>query len=148
MIVEQISVFVENKKDRLLAISEILAKNDIDISALSLADTDEYGVLRMIVSNPHKAKQVLLENGIIGKVTDALAVAIDDKPGGYYDALSILSKNHIEIKYMYACVSHEKGKALMILSVDDLVKANKIISEEKQGNVNPSTIYRLATKDE
>ena len=148
MIVEQISVFVENKKDRLLAISEILAKNDIDISALSLADTDEYGVLRMIVSNPHKAKKVLLDNGIIGKVTNTLAVAIDDRPGGFHEALTILSKNDIEIKYMYACVSHEKGKALMVLSVDDPLKANQLIAEEKQGDVNPSDIYRLTTKSE
>ena len=95
-----------------------------------------------------RAKEVLLQNGIIGKVTDTLAIAIEDKPGGFYEALELLSKNDIEIRYMYASLSHEKGKALMILSVDDLVKANKLISEEKQGNVNPSTIYRLTTKDE
>ena len=70
MIVEQISVFIENKEGRLSEIASVLAENEIDISALSLADTDEYGVLRMIVSDPYKAKEVLNEHGVIGKVTD------------------------------------------------------------------------------
>ncbi|MBO5926832.1 MAG: acetolactate synthase [Clostridia bacterium] len=148
MIVEQISVFVENKKGKLQDIAEVLACNDIDISALSLADTEDYGILRMIVSDPHKAKKVLLEKGIMGKVTDTLAVAIDDRPGGFNKALKILTDNHIEIKYMYACVSHEKGKALMILSVDDPIKANEIVCENEAGDINPSNIYRINKKPE
>ncbi len=143
MKVEQISIFVENKTGRLLAISEILAKNNIDISALSLADTEDYGVLRMIVSDPHKAKEALNEAGIICKVTEVLAVAIDDVPGGFYNSLKILSENHVDVKYMYACVSHEKGKALMILSVDDIDKAYNLVKENSKIDVNPSDIYRL-----
>ncbi len=143
MKVEQISIFVENKTGRLLAISEILAKNNIDISALSLADTEEYGVLRMIVSDPHKAKVVLNEAGIICKVTEVLAVAIDDVPGGFYNALKTLSENGVDVKYMYALVSHEKGKAIMILSVDDIDRAYNLVKENKQVDVNPSDIYRL-----
>ena len=142
MIVEQISVFIENKEGRLSAIADILAQNGIDISALSLADTDEYGVLRMIVSDPHKAKMVLSENGIIGKVTDVLAVAIPDCPGGFASSLKLLTSAGISVKYMYACVAHEKGKALMVLSVDDIEKAEKIISENAN-EVSPDTIYRL-----
>ena len=92
MIVKQISIFVENKMGRLLAISEVLAKNDIDISALSLADTEDYGVLRLIVSDPNKAKEVLNESGVICKINDVLAVAIDDRPGGFNDALKIICK--------------------------------------------------------
>ena len=143
MLVEQISVFIENKTGRLSEIADVLAANNIDISALSLADTDEYGVLRMIVNNPHKAKQVLAEHGVIGKVTNVLAVAIDDRPGGFAEALKVLTNEGVEVKYMYACISHEKGKALMILSVDDPVKANDIISETEKGNVDPTSIYRI-----
>lgn len=146
MIVEQISVFIENKEGRLLSIAEILSKNEIDISALSLADTDEYGVLRMIVSDPHRAKKVLNEAGIICKVTDVLAVAIEDTPGGFYKSLKNLTDDGISIKYMYACVSHEKGNALMILSVDNLAKAEEIISKDSSKKVNPSEIYRLSEK--
>lgn len=143
MLVEQISVFIENKKGRLSEIAEVLANNNIDISALSLADTDEYGVLRMIVTDPHKAKQVLAEHGVIGKVTTVLAVAIEDRPGGFCEALSVLTDNHVEIKYMYACVSHEKGKALMILSVEDPLQAEEIITKSHENITNPSSIYRI-----
>lgn len=143
MLVKQISVFIENKKGRLVEIADILAKNEIDISALSLADTDEYGVLRMIVSDPHKAKEVLLETGVVGKVTEALAVAIDDRPGGFAEALHILTDNEIEIKYMYACISHHIGKAIMILSVDDPAAADALIASTKSGDVSPAEIYRM-----
>ena len=112
-------MFLENKPGRLSEAAEVLAKNGIDISALSLADTDEYGVLRMIVSDPDKAKNALSESGVICKVTDALVVAIDDRPGGFSESLRILTDNGIEVKYMYACVSREQGKAIMVLSVAD-----------------------------
>ena len=140
MLVKQISVFIENKKGRLVEIADVLAKNEIDISALSLADTDEYGVLRMIVSNPHKAKEVLLETGVVGKVTETLAVAIDDRPGGFAEALHILTDNEIEIKYMYACISHNTGKAIMILSVDDPAAADALIASTNSGDVSPAEI--------
>jgi hypothetical protein len=146
MIVKQISIFVENKMGRLLAISEVLAKNDIDISALSLADTEDYGVLRLIVSDPNKAKAVLNESGVICKINDVLAVALEDRPGGFNDALKILSENGVDVKYMYASLSHEKGKAIMILRVDDVEKANKLIVDNVKDFVNPSKIYRLGTK--
>ncbi len=142
MIVKQISAFIENRKGRLTEIADILSENNIDISALSLADAAEYGVLRMIVSDSEKAKKVLGEMGIIAKITNALAVAIDDVPGGFANALRILTDNGIEIKYMYACVSHEKGKALMILSVDDTDKAEQLIATQTDA-VSPSSIYRI-----
>lgn len=143
MLVEQISVFIENKKGRLHEIAEVLAQNNIDISALSLADTDEYGVLRMIVTDPHKAKKTLADHGVIGKVTTVLAVGIEDRPGGFYEALTMLTDNGVEIKYMYACVSHEKGKALMVLSVENPEEVEKMIAQSKDGITNPSTIYRI-----
>lgn len=143
MLVKQISVFLENKSGRLSEAAEVLAKNGIDISALSLADTDEYGVLRMIVSDPDKAKNALSESGVICKVTDALVVAIDDRPGGFSESLRILTDNGIEVKYMYACVSREQGKAIMVLSVADPAKADELIRNTASGNVDPTLIYRI-----
>lgn len=143
MLVKQISVFLENKPGRLSEAAEVLAKNGIDISALSLADTDEYGVLRMIVSDPDKAKKALGESGVICKVTDALVVAIDDRPGGFSESLRILTDNGIEVKYMYACVSREQGKAIMVLSVADPAKADELIRNTASGNVDPTLIYRI-----
>ena len=143
MLVKQISVFLENKPGRLSEAAEVLAKNGIDISALSLADTDEYGVLRMIVSDPDKAKNALGESGVICKVTDALVVAIDDRRGGFSESLRILTDNGIEVKYMYACVSREQGKAIMVLSVADPAKADELIRNTASGNVDPTLIYRI-----
>lgn len=143
MLVKQISVFLENKPGRLSEAAEVLANNGIDISALSLADTDEYGVLRMIVSDPDKAKNALGESGVICKVTDALVVAIDDRPGGFSESLRILTDNGIEVKYMYACVSREQGKAIMVLSVADPAKADELIRNTASGNVDPTLIYRI-----
>ena len=143
MLVKQISVFLENMPGRLSEAAEVLAKNGIDISALSLADTDEYGVLRMIVSDPDKAKNALGESGVICKVTDALVVAIDDRPGGFSESLRILTDNGIEVKYMYACVSREQGKAIMVLSVADPAKADELIRNTASGNVDPTLIYRI-----
>lgn len=143
MLVKQISVFLENKPGRLSEAAEVLAKSGIDISALSLADTDEYGVLRMIVSDPDKAKNALGESGVICKVTDALVVAIDDRPGGFSESLRILTDNGIEVKYMYACVSREQGKAIMVLSVADPAKADELIRNTASGNVDPTLIYRI-----
>ncbi|MBQ9782689.1 MAG: acetolactate synthase [Clostridia bacterium] len=146
MIVEQISVFVENKEGRLLEIAQVLAQNNIDISALSLADTEEYGVLRMIVNNPYKAKDVLKTHGVVCKVTDVLAVVMSDKPGGFSQALKQISESGISIKYMYACTSQQSGKAIMILSVSDLQKAEEIVKEGKADMEEPSDIYRIAKK--
>lgn len=143
MLVKQISVFLENKPGRLSEAAEVLAKNGIDISALSLADTDEYGVLRMIVSDPDKAKNALSESGVICKVTDALVVAIDDRPGGFSESLRILTDNGIEVKYMYACVSRDQGKAIMVLSVADPAKADELIRNTESSNVDPTLIYRI-----
>lgn len=142
MLVKQVSAFIENKAGRLGEIADTLAKADIDISALSLADTTDYGIVRMILSDPEKAVLSLRESGVVCKITETLAVAIDDRPGGFSEALKVLTDGGVEIKYMYACISHEKGKALMILSVDDPKKAEEMISVTDAGKVNPSEIYR------
>ncbi len=118
MLVKQLSAFIENKAGRLSEIADTLADNHIDISALSLADTAEYGIIRMIVSDPERAAKVLKESGVVCKITTALAIAIDDVPGGFAKALHILTDSGMEVKYMYACVGHTSGKALMIVCVD------------------------------
>lgn len=143
MLAKQISVFLENKPGRLSEAAEVLARNSIDISALSLADTDEYGVLRMIVSDPDKAKQALRDSGVICKVTQVLVVAIEDAPGGFSNSLRVLTDNGIEVKYMYACVSREIGKAIMVVSVSNPEEADKLIRDTESGNVDPALIYRI-----
>ena len=123
MFVKQLSVFVENKFGRISEIINALAENSIDISALSLADTSEFGILRLIVDKPELAVDVLKEEGVIVKLSDVLAIAIDDAPGGLAKALSVLTEATVVIEYMYAFIGKADGKAMTVIRVDDEAKA-------------------------
>ena len=120
---KQLSVFVENKVGRLSAVLDVLKENDIDISALSLADTSEYGILRLVVDKPDIAINALKESGVMVKCTQVIAAAMDDAPGGLADLLSVLSEANIAIEYMYAFIGKAEGKAWTVLRVDDIETA-------------------------
>ena len=143
MIVKQVCAFVENKTGRLSELADILASNGIDISALSLADSTDYGILRMLVSDPEKAVGVMKSAGVVAKITEALAVAIEDVPGGFAKVVNLLSEKNLEVKYMYASVGHIHGKALMILGIDNAAEAEQIISQTDAGKIDPAEIYRI-----
>lgn len=119
MSVKQISVFVENKSGSLAKITNVLAENNIDIQALSLADTTDFGILRLIVDSPEKAELALAENHFTIKETDVLAVAIEDVPGGLNKVLAVMEKAGIAIEYMYAFTGKMSENALVILRVED-----------------------------
>lgn len=143
MIVKQLSVFVENKKGRLQAITQVLADNDIDISALSLADTSDFGVLRLIVNKPDEAKAALNESGVVVKITDVVAVVMDDAPGGVAAVLKVFLDNEISVEYMYACVGKTTGKALMVVKTDDVTSAESVLETAGFALANPADIYRI-----
>lgn len=143
MTLKQLSVFVENKKGRLASITRKIADNDIDIRVLSLADTKDFGILRLIVSDPEKAKNILNESGVIVKITDVLAVVMTDCPGGAADVLSLMSDNGIEVEYMYACAGKITGQALMILRTSDHARAEKLLSEKGYDKTKAGDIYRI-----
>ncbi len=143
MIIKQLSVFVENRNGRMLDIARTLAQNDIDISALSLADTSDFGVLRLIVDKPDKAKKALNDIGIVVKISDVIAIVMDDAPGGMAKALEVISNNGISIEYMYACIGKTSGKALMVLRTEDTEKAEEILDVNGFGIVSPGDIYRI-----
>ena len=143
MLVKQVSAFIENKAGRLNEIADTLAASNIDISALSLADTTDYGIVRMIVSDPEAAVLALRESGVVCKITDTLAIAIDDIPGGFAKGLKTLTDNGLEIKYMYACISRHEGKALMVFSVENVDAAEALIAGTSAGDVHPADIYRI-----
>ena len=143
MIVKQVCAFIENKTGRLSELADVLATNGIDISALSLADSTDYGILRMLVSDPEKAVEVMRSAGVVAKITEALAVAIEDVPGGFAKVVNLLSEKNLEVKYMYASVGHIHGKALMILGIDNAAEAEQIIAETDAGKIDPAEIYRI-----
>ncbi len=129
MFIKQLSIFVENKAGRLQAIMDALSENEINISALSIADTTDFGILRIIVDNPDKAKLVLKGMGVISKATDVIAVYIDDRSGGLASVLNIISNAGISIEYMYAFLGRTEGKALMVVKADDEETTVKVLAQ-------------------
>lgn len=129
MFAKQISVFVENSKGRLAQITEILAKENINIRALSIADTTSFGILRIIVEDPQKTEQVLKAAGLTVSVTDVLSLQIEDRPGGLSKALTVLADQNIDVEYAYAFVSKSNDRASVVLRVADDKKAEKVLRE-------------------
>jgi hypothetical protein len=140
MTIDQISIFLENKEGRIAEIGKLLAGGDVDIRALSIADTDDFGILRIIVNKPKEALKILRENGITVSITKVIAIGIDDKPGSFANIMAKLSDNHIGVEYMYAFISRDKEKAFIILRVDNNDKAIKVL---KENNVELLTTGRL-----
>jgi hypothetical protein len=125
MKVEQISVFIENKSGRLAEIARTLGEAGINIRALSLADTSDFGILRLIVNDREKAKTVLKEKGFTVNKTEVVAVEVPDRPGGLYQILSKLESEAINVEYMYAFVERCGENAVIIFRFDETDKAIK-----------------------
>ena len=124
----QVSVFVENKSGRLADITEVLSKNNINIRALSIADTTDFGILRLIVDAPKSTEAILSENGFTVTLTQVIGVRVPDTPGGLSVVLRLLSYNGISLEYMYAFIGRSDEKASVILRVDNDEKAAQILS--------------------
>jgi hypothetical protein len=128
MSLKQISVFLENKKGRLAEVTDILGKGNINIKALSLADTSDFGVLRLIVNDPDRCVKILKENEFVAQVTDVIGIEVEDKPGGLFKVLDILEKNNINVEYMYATVEKNKNNPIVVFKVDEKENAKKILA--------------------
>jgi hypothetical protein len=141
MRVEQLSVFMENKAGRLAQITRVLGAVGINILALSLADTADFGILRIIVTDNDKAYEALKgENFTVGR-NDVLAVEVPDRPGGLADFLEILNVNEINIEYMYAY--RKTGHAILIFRFDDLDKAMEVLPEANFNILTAEELYSL-----
>jgi hypothetical protein len=128
MLIKQLSVFVENKKGRLSAITDVLRDKNIDIRALSLADTRDFGILRLIVDQPETAYEELKSSDCLVSLNTVIAVSITDKPGGLAAAMDILAQNNISVEYMYAFISKSDDEAVVIIRVADNDKAVEVLS--------------------
>lgn len=143
MLIKQISVFLENKSGRLAEVTKVLGQNNIDISALSIADTTDFGILRLIVNNPDEALKVLKDNEFTVSSTNVIAIAVEDKPGGLSKALEILEKQEIGIEYMYAFVGKASDEALVILRVDEANKAIDVLAKNGIKVLSSDKVYKL-----
>ncbi len=119
MSVHQISVFLENRAGQLAEITGVLADNAIDLRAISIAETSDYGVLRMIVDDAEKTTGVLLSHGYILSMTPVVVVAVPDAPGGLAPVLALLAEGNIDIEYMYSLFTHRENKAYMVFRISD-----------------------------
>ena len=143
MLINQLSVFVENKPGRLAAVIEALGKNNVNMSALSLADTSEYGILRVIVDNTEAAAEILKGIGVVVKITKVLAISMDDTPGGLSKILDIFLKNEINVDYMYAFVGKTEKKAVMVVKVSDAKKAEEVLKNAGVATLDVGETYRI-----
>jgi hypothetical protein len=121
--VEQISIFLENKSGRLAEVTDILARNRINIRALSLADTADFGILRLIVNDLEKTKSVLKEQNFTVATNEVVAVVLPDQPGGLASILALLQGRTINVEYMYAFVQKSEGNAVLIFRFDEIEQA-------------------------
>lgn len=129
MIIKQISIFVENKPGRLAEITEIIAKNDINIRALSVADTTHFGILRIIVDDPEMVQRVLKEAGLTVSITSVITAAINDRPGGLAEVLKLFAAHDIQIEYMYAFIAKSENEAYVVMRIEDEDEAVKLLKE-------------------
>ncbi|MGB9807631.1 MAG: ACT domain-containing protein [Thermosulfidibacteraceae bacterium] len=143
MKVEQLSVFLENKAGRLAEVAKILGDNGINIRALSLADTTDFGILRLIVNDNEKAKEVLKDERFTVKITEVIAVEVDDRPGGLASILLPLSEEGINVEYMYAFVEKSKNKAVLVFKFDDLDKAIEVLRKNNVKMLTNEEIKQL-----
>ena len=129
MIIKQISIFVENKPGRLAEITEIIAKNDVNIRALSVADTTHFGILRIIVDDPEMVQRVLKEAGLTVSITSVITAAIKDRPGGLAEVLKLFAAHDIQIEYMYAFIAKSENEAYVVMRIENEDEAVKLLKE-------------------
>jgi hypothetical protein len=143
MHVEQISIFIENKSGRLAEVAGVLGEAGVNIRALSLADTSDFGILRLIVNDCEKAKQILKEKGFTVSKTEVVAIEVPDRPGGLSDILHTLDRESINVEYMYAFVERCEENAVIIFRFDETEKAIEILLRQGFNVLEGERLYRM-----
>jgi len=125
----QISVFLENRKGRLEDVCRILGDNMINIRALTIAETESFGVLRIVVDKPDAAVKILKDNGFVANITDVVAVEVEDKPGGLANVLKVFSGSDLNIEYMYGFLEKSSDNAILVFRFDEVERAQKMLQD-------------------
>ncbi|MCX5780572.1 MAG: ACT domain-containing protein [Firmicutes bacterium] len=140
---KQISVFLENKSGRLAHVTRVLGDAGINIRALSIADTSDFGILRLIVNDPIKAHKILKEAGFTVSETEVIAVRMPDSPGGLAAVLDQMSEENLNIEYLYAFLGMSGNEALVIFKVEDIKKAKVAFKNKGIKFVEEQELYQL-----
>ena len=143
MAIKQLTVFVENRQGALVAVTDTLAKHNVNMRALSIAETQEFGILRLIVNNEEIAEKTLTEEGYLIKVIDVVGVKISDEPGKLTEALGVLDKAGINMEYLYAFMARTEKHAYVVLRVEDNALAEKALTEAGFKLITESDVNKL-----
>ena len=143
MKVEQISIFIENKSGRLAEVARVLGEKGVNIRALSLADTSDFGILRLLVDNTDIAQTTLKENGFTVNKTEVVAVEVPDDPGGLYNILQVLDDAEVNVEYMYAFVERNAGNAVIIFRFDEVDNAIAVLNGKGVSILSGEKLYSL-----
>jgi hypothetical protein len=143
MTLRQISVFLENKKGRLAEVVSLIAREKVNIRALSLADTADFGVLRLIVNDTEKCLAALKKAGFVAQKTEVLAVEIPDRPGGLQGVLEVFDRAELNIEYLYAFVERKADNAIVIFRTDQPDKAARALSAEGLSVLNEEAVQKF-----
>ena len=143
MAIKQLTVFVPNRKGTMVAVTDILAKNNINIRALSIAETEDFGILRLIVNNLGKAVEVLSDNDYLIKVVDVVGVKIGDEPGKLTAALDVLDKKDINVEYLYAFMARTEKHAYVVLRVENNEMAESTLTDAGFKLITETDINKL-----
>ena len=141
MSVKQISVFIENKKGALAEVTTFIASHGINLYALSIADTQDFGILRIITDNPDNAREMLKSEGYTVTATSVLAVEIDDTPGSMAAILNVLNDADIIVEYTYACMAKAANRAYMIFRVDNKEKATAALEKSNISMIDQKDLF-------
>ena len=136
MFIKQITLFIENRPGRLCECTDLLAKHQIDLAAISLADTTDFGILRVITDDYERALEILRSNGYTANVTEVLAIAVPDSPGGLSGALDILCKKDISIAYLYSLVHRIDDRAIIVLRTNNQTLAAELFAQNNMKILN------------
>ena len=142
MKIMQMSVFIENTKGKLYDLCKVLGENKININALTLAESPEFGIVRLVVNKAEEAVKIVKENGFIATIAQIVAVEVSDDPGGLAEALKVLADNNVDIEYMYGFVEKKTDKALMVFKFEDSVidKAIEVLQKNKISIVSKDSL--------
>ncbi len=143
MAIKQLTVFVQNKKGAIVSITDILAKNNVNLRALSIAETEDFGILRLIVNDDKTAEKVLSEKGYLIKTVDVVGVKIGDAPGKLTSALDVLDKADINVEYLYAFMARTEKHAYVVLRVEDNITAETTLENAGFHLITEADINKL-----
>ena len=143
MAIKQLTVFVQNKKGSVVSVTDILSKNNVNIRALSIAETEDFGILRLIVNEEKTAEKVLAENGYLIKIIDVVGVKIGDEPGKLTAALDVLDKADINVEYLYAFMARTEKHAYVVLRVEDNTVAEAALTAAGFKMISAADVNKL-----